>query len=366
MRPRLSYNWCEQRGLRSARWKFITGPAAELYDLAADPGERANLAAREPGICDSLASLMDAVALGARADGAYAAGREALSPQQEERLRSMGYVTTAAAPVRTEAAATAATADSVAMWGFPAAERGVALGLPSPRTTLPAYNRRLAARSHLRVGLAALGRDDLEAAEAAFRRSATVDTSFAEPHLRIAEICERNGDLRRQLHILGQAAAHFPANVELCLAYTDALIRAGRPEEARRVLEAALEAGADSPEIYERLAGLEREEGDLGAAEGLMREASRRFADSGWTWSLLALIELDLHKWEAALACAERAVSVQPDLPRAHFVQGLIGRQVGDLRTVRVAWARFLELAPQAPEAEIVRAYFREIAPHML
>jgi arylsulfatase A-like enzyme/Tfp pilus assembly protein PilF len=44
---RFHYGWSELRAVRTERYHFIEAPRAELYDLAADPGELHNLAATE-------------------------------------------------------------------------------------------------------------------------------------------------------------------------------------------------------------------------------------------------------------------------------------------------------------------------------
>ena len=57
---RFHYGWSELRAIRTKRWHFIEAPKAELYDLAADPGETTNLASRELATLESLrASLSD-------------------------------------------------------------------------------------------------------------------------------------------------------------------------------------------------------------------------------------------------------------------------------------------------------------------
>jgi arylsulfatase A-like enzyme len=81
---------------------IVTPPAArgsgearlELYDLRADAGERSNLATGDPARRAELMERLRGVALALNANGA-AVYREVAGPrdpQQEERLRSLGYV----------------------------------------------------------------------------------------------------------------------------------------------------------------------------------------------------------------------------------------------------------------------------------
>lgn len=80
------------RAITSGRWKAIedllTGER-KLYDLAADPGERRNLAAEMPGRAAELEALLD------RWEGEYPM-REGppvgTTEEEEERLRSLGYI----------------------------------------------------------------------------------------------------------------------------------------------------------------------------------------------------------------------------------------------------------------------------------
>jgi arylsulfatase A-like enzyme len=78
--------------LRTPRWKLVLYPGAgrewiELYDLAADPGERANLAEREPARRDELlARLRGWMALGSAAQTPAQ-----ISPELRRHLEALGY-----------------------------------------------------------------------------------------------------------------------------------------------------------------------------------------------------------------------------------------------------------------------------------
>ena len=54
MAPNLQYGWSALHCLRSSRYKFISAPRLELYDLTNDPEETTNIADREPGIARDM------------------------------------------------------------------------------------------------------------------------------------------------------------------------------------------------------------------------------------------------------------------------------------------------------------------------
>ncbi|MFH1145190.1 MAG: sulfatase-like hydrolase/transferase [Candidatus Eisenbacteria bacterium] len=333
-RPRLSYGWCEQRGLRSDRWKLTCGPAYELYDLHADPQERVELQDRLPAVRDSLARLMDAVALASVARGSFAAAETTLTAEQSARLESLGYLSSSrpadGPPEGRGGIAPSATAgarsDSLAVWLYPPEEQGARSGLASPRSKLGAYNRRVVATSFCQVGTAALRAGEVEKARGQFERA-------------IAEAPEHPDGY------LGLAQIHT---------------QAGSPERARAILVRAVDAGVKSAAVYARLAELHRQCGDLPAAQEILAAATEEFPRSGWCWSARALMLLDLGRMQEAAVCAERAIAEEPAFARAHFMQGLIAREMSDVVAARKAWRRYLELEPDSPDTETIRAYLEE------
>ena len=345
-RPRLSYGWCEQRGLRTPRWKLIVGPEEELYDLARDPGEKNEVRDRYPQVGDSLARVMDAIALAAAHRATYPAGQVTISPEERDKLESLGYLSadersyhheqgaagraSASAAGRTDpqagggrASARAREADSLAVWLFPREERGAAKGLRSPREELPAYNRRVVASSFCRAGAAALASGEVAKARSLYERAIAEAPQEDEPYLGLARVSQRAGDL-------GQA---------------------------RAVLERGVETGARSASLYASVGELRHAADDLSGAEAILTKGTREYPDSPWCWSVLALVRMDQGSLREAAACATKAIEIEPGYARAHFMRGAIAREMDDSVTARRAWTRYLELEPDAPDRDLIRAY---------
>jgi tetratricopeptide (TPR) repeat protein len=92
--PLLQFGWSDLRVVHDGRYKYIQAPRPELYDLATDPGEMANLApaqtTRAATMRAALGKYLDAErAAVARAGGASA---PAVAPEILEKLGALGYV----------------------------------------------------------------------------------------------------------------------------------------------------------------------------------------------------------------------------------------------------------------------------------
>jgi choline-sulfatase len=85
--PQLYLNWSGLRTVQDDRWKFIEAPTEELYDLQADPAERANLAAREPGRSAAFRRALRALSGAGTAVIARQVDRETAA-----KLAALGYI----------------------------------------------------------------------------------------------------------------------------------------------------------------------------------------------------------------------------------------------------------------------------------
>jgi tetratricopeptide (TPR) repeat protein len=83
--PRIHFGWSELSSLFDGRWHYIETPKAEIYDVAADPGERKNLLAEKP---DALRAML--AEMGRRKPAFESTGD--LDPEARKKLASLGYL----------------------------------------------------------------------------------------------------------------------------------------------------------------------------------------------------------------------------------------------------------------------------------
>ena len=94
--PRENYGWSELVGLLRGEWKYIRAPREELYDLKRDPKEEKNLAGAKPDIVRGLGTGLDKLVR--EFPSSPRAEKKALTGEEAERLRALGYVAMADGP----------------------------------------------------------------------------------------------------------------------------------------------------------------------------------------------------------------------------------------------------------------------------
>lgn len=83
-----AFGWAVLRSIRFANYKYIDAPTPELYNLVADPGERVNLARKDPERVGALRLRLDRIVARYHESPAH----ESNSPATEALLNSLGYL----------------------------------------------------------------------------------------------------------------------------------------------------------------------------------------------------------------------------------------------------------------------------------
>lgn len=99
--PRLEFGWSDLTMIEDGSFKYIRAPRSELYDLRHDPNERENLASVDRERAADMAAQLAAWSAATTDAAATAASARTLDPDEERRLRSLGYLSGGDSPTAT-------------------------------------------------------------------------------------------------------------------------------------------------------------------------------------------------------------------------------------------------------------------------
>ena len=346
---RLNCHWAALRGWVKDDWKLIVGAQPELYNLADDPGELRNLAAVES---DRVRRMSEDLQKGLQrlAPGGDRAQPRAVTAEQEERLRSLGY---------TAGSGGAGPIDDPS--------------LPDPRTRVELYDRLQAATAAQGPALArafddvqqitrldpdnpfafgtlasmAYRHGSLSIGARAFARALELDPDrpgVRQNYGKLLRELERYADSERELR-LAVAQSEDDSRTRVSLAetlvaerkYAEAaplleavLVKApadpealgvkgrllaaqGRTREALAYFEQAT-AGSD-PEPFIELGRAYLAAGDLAKARDAATEAIRRSPGHPWAMAVLGSALVRDGQRAAGVAYLERALAIGPRRP---------------------------------------------------
>ena len=363
--PRIHFGWSDLRSLLDDRWHYIDAPRSELYDLAADPGEKKDLAPALPPPFRTMRIEMEKLRTEFRAPGA-------VDPEAARQLASLGYLSSGATAgdgplddpkdhIGTVQEMKSALADLMEGRPAKAVERTDALLRANPRM-LDIWELRSQALSRL-------GRPD--EAIAALKKTVELappgsthylrllanhllDLGRSDDAIRHAEVAKRLGDpagdeiLARALLAKGDlAGAERAARASLSTPTNENrgdLVLAGvevRRNALPRALELTREAEAKGGD-GRRIAGLHALRGDILARMGRPAEAEAEFleeirhypAELG-AWSSLVLLQVSLNRREDARRTVETMVASVPGVESylaATRVLSVVGEEVAARR----------------------------------
>ena len=289
--PRTHFGWSELRSLVDGRWHYIEAPRPELFDLAADPAEKTNLAAGLP------------------------------EPFRKMRIEMEALRTSFAAP----AAADRETAKKLASLGYLSSGAAAGSGpLDDPKD---------------HIATVALMKDALrEFVEGSAANSVAITQKLLAENPRMLDIWELQAQALAKQGKTDEALASLRRTIELAppgstqyvVSFANHALQMGRAEEARKHAELARSMG--DPAGDEILARACLALGDLPAAEAAAREClkSDRNRDKG----LLVLAQVEARRGnlpkalEASARVQEGAVHALP-LAGLHLLRGDVLARMG-------------------------------------
>jgi arylsulfatase A-like enzyme/Flp pilus assembly protein TadD len=321
--PRLHLGWSDLASLIDTQNHYIESPSPELYDLAADPGEKNDLSAALPPAFRSMRAELARLPRPLQAPGSS-------DPEQMKKLAALGYIS-------------ASTAD---------------LG----KKDLPAPRDRIGAVEQLKAGFTALMARRYTDAEKVFAALLEKEPGMTDVWQMYSEALMRLGHEKDALAALQTAARLSPGSPQVMMALSEYFMETGDFAEARRHAEAIGDAGTASP--HENLARIALAEGDLAAAEKEARAALERYPARRVPRLILGRVLHDRRDYPGALveldlAAKPRALETAVPLQNLQFLRGDCLARLGRLTEAETAFQEEVRLFPAnaAPRAALAMVY---------
>ena len=349
--PALNRGWAPLRGIRRGGLKYIELPIAELYDVAADPGEQRNLAPSRDADVQALRRALAEFA-------APPPSRVSESTDATARLRSLGY-TTGTATLRSRYSE---ADDPKRLMGLDARlQEAVRLHTSGQREQALTVARGIVAeRPDMRVGwmtLAQIQRDsrDLDGAIASMRRAHAIDPHDAQTLALLAAYLTERGRAADAIALLTPAAANDGADVQVLVTLGLAQAQAGRGDAAVATIERARRADPSNDRLLVELGTVQLVADRRAAARDTFELAVKKNPGLARAHSSLAAIHAEEGRSAEAAAAWREATRLDPAEFGRIFVMGISLARAQKAAAARTCLTFFAENAP--PDA-----YAREIA----
>lgn len=242
--PYFAYRWSPLRGVRFNEWKYILGPAQELYNLASDRGEMKDLAAAE---AERAGELNKALKEFLRTEAeAGAAGGARLSAEEARRLSALGYISRSRSdlpdPRDIEGAHPAEMIRYIDEYMGPGEEAYNRGDLETALREFTALTRVDPGNpeAHLHRGQVLLDMGAYEEAERTYRRTIEIDSTSSTAYFHLGNIAQARGRLTEAMDFYEEALRLLPGSPEALANIGSILVERGMADSAVVVLESAL------------------------------------------------------------------------------------------------------------------------------
>jgi arylsulfatase A-like enzyme/Tfp pilus assembly protein PilF len=277
--------WSELSGLERGGFRYVAAPSPELYDLAADPGERQNLFSGKRELAREMESELKR--LRSELQPEETSEQVAMDPDTEMRLKSLGYLS--AARPRTTGRAAVDPKDKMGLW------------------------------NELQLGIHELGRQNYAAAREIFEKILAEDKDVPLVYENLGALYMALGRYREAERVYRQALSRGLESADFHLNL--GLVHQNRREWSAARKEFQLALALDDLNVTARvhLGNTLRAEGELSEAIAQYRktlEISPRYV---YAFDGLGIAMSKLGRQEEALDAFRQVVRLAPEAAQGYF-----------------------------------------------
>lgn len=171
----------------------------------------------------------------------------------------------------------------------------------------------------------------------------------------LGAIAHEAGDAARAADYYGRELEIRPGDSALALARAKLLLGAGRADEGIEALRGITENDPTATDAYAQLAMALLDAGREDDARGVLEHLETVASPSVDLWYDLGATFANADRPAQALAAFERALSIDPTHPGSLREAGRSSLGTGDMEGAAERFRRYLEVAPAAPDADMIR-----------
>lgn len=348
----LNRGWAPLRGVREEGLKYVDLPIPELYDLTSDPGESHNLAAARAGDLERLRARLGRLREPERAVARVAESRETL-----ERLRTLGYVGSAAEakerygeeddPKRL-VELDSMISEMLSLHAAGRIDRALGVGRELAR-------RRPGMESvHLQIAYLERSRGKLDAALTELRRAVALRPTDSEAVSLLGTYLTEAGHAGESAAFLGPYAKQPGQDLDLLTAYGMALATSGRRQDALAVFERARTEHPTNAMVLVNVGTVLLMDGNVAGARQAFEAALDIDPDVARAHNSLGVIAAREGRMSEAIERWKRACALDPGDYQTLFNLGSVLWDAGRHDEARPYLEAYLRAAPPALEARDV------------
>ncbi len=352
--PKENFGWAPLVGFISGVWKYIRAPHEELYDLKADPGEEKNAIAVAAKPAAELKTKLDDTIRAAVVPGVSA--KQALTSEEQARLRSLGYVD------YTDPTARGAAADPKDKLGelkmIQDAERlefeGDFKSAAALREQMLAL-RPGAASSYIELALTRARLKDFDGAVAVLKQGVEKIPDSEILRTRLGYTYLMMGRIPDALATMSRVLEANPRAIDALTTVAIIFDGTGRKDDARAYFERALAVEPENKFLRLGYAQNLASVGRLSEAIDLFTKLTQDFPLDAQPRQLLGIAYALLPDYDKAIDNLKQVIYLKPT-PQAYFYLAMSYKEKGDLTEAVRCLERYLEDPKDEPPQRVQNA----------
>jgi len=315
--PRENFGWSELIGLVDGDWKFIRAPKPELYNLKSDPKEGRNAVATEQKLAAEMNGRLDEIIK--KSSGAGGAAPRALTVEEQERLRSLGYTNFSGATAGSNGPDPKDEVDLLKLMQQAEAyefEKNYAAAADIYEKLLPLVPDSPA--SYVNLALSQARQQKFDEAIRTLRKGAERIPNSETLLPRLGHTYLVTGRLKEAFEIMSQVLRINPRNVDALTVSAGIMETLGKKGEARGFYERALAVEPESKYLRMSYASNLASSGKITEAIGVYRQLAQDDPGDAVVHQDLGLAYGISGDYGKAIESLKRAVSIRPT-PTAYY-----------------------------------------------